>query len=161
MIKNTAIGVLVIVVVVLSWIVFEGNTQKTSVTTKFHTVSALSGTGDITCTYPQILHVSYQNEEVSHELPKPETNPIIMTFSDIDSENPKIRFIDSTQTISEVPVIKILDSAEKLVFIEGTGDPYMTLHTVFKDSGVATFAKEVSLLGTPVGTLSMGTCIDS
>ncbi len=83
-----------------------------------------------------------------------------MTFSDMQAEVAKIKFIDSTQTISEVPVVKVVDTAEKLMFLEGNGDPYMTVHTIYKGTGVATYAKSASLLGTPVGTISMGTCVD-
>ena len=83
-----------------------------------------------------------------------------MTFSDIQAEVAKIQFIDATQTISEVPIVKVVDTNEKLMFLEGNGDPYMTVHTIYKDSGVATYAKQISLLGTPVGTIAMGTCVD-
>lgn len=97
---------------------------------------------------------------MTHELPKPETSPIIMTFSDFDSEVAKVKFIDATQTISELPIVKIIDTAEKLMFLEGNGDPYMTVHTIYKNSGVATYEKSASLLGIPVGTIAMGTCVD-
>jgi len=83
-----------------------------------------------------------------------------MTFSDIKAEVSKIKFIDSTQTISEVPVVKIFDTKDKLMFLEGNGDPYMTMHTIYKDSGIATYEKSISLLGIPVGTIAMGACVD-
>ena len=159
--KNVTIGALaIILVLILAWFIFSFNTTTTS-TSKYHYALGLSTTSDITCTYPQTLYSSFQGEEVTHELPLPETNPIIITFSDFDAEASKAKFIDSTQTISEVPLVKLVDTPEKFIFVEGSGDPYITVHTIYKESGVATFAKSVSLLGTPVGSMAMGTCVDS
>lgn len=157
--QNVVIGILAILVAVFAWMAFSPSATQISVS-KQHFASALTASGNITCTYPQVLHTSYQSGKITHELPKPETNPIIMTFSDIQAEVAKIQFIDATQTISEVPIVKVVDTNEKLMFLEGNGDPYMTVHTIYKDSGVATYAKQISLLGTPVGTIAMGTCVD-
>lgn len=156
--KNIIIGILVIILLILIWIIFLPRTYGTSVK-KNHQSFILSSSTDITCTYPQVLYTSYQGEEITHELSKSEKNPIIMTFSDIKTEVSKIKFIDATQTISEVSVVKVLDTADKLIFLEGSGDPYITVHTIYKDKGVSTYAKQVSFLGIPVGTLAMGTCI--
>lgn len=158
--RNLVIGILVILVLVFAWLAFSLTPHQETSVKKSHFASALSASVNITCTYPQVLHASYQSGEITHDLPKPETNPIIMTFSKIKSEAPKIQFIDATQTISEVPVIKVVDIADKLMFLEGNGDPYMTMHTIYKDLGVATYEKSMSLLGVPVGTISMGTCVD-
>ena len=158
--RNLVTGILAILVLVFAWLAFSPNFPQETSVKKSHFASALSASGNITCTYPQVLHASYQSGEITHDLPKPETNPIIMTFSNIKSEAPKIQFIDATQTISEVSIIKVVDTADKLMFLEGNGDPYMTMHTIYKDSGVATYEKSMSLLGIPVGTISMGTCVD-
>lgn len=153
------IGILVVLVFVFGWIAFSPTTQETSVK-KSHFGIKLSASGNITCTYPQVLHTSYQSGEITHELPKPETNPIIMTFSNFDSEVAKVKFIDATQTISELPLVKVIDTAEKLMFLEGNGEPYITVHTIYKESGVATYEKSMSLLGIPVGSMGMGSCVD-
>ncbi len=157
--KNIALIILVVLAMVLAWFVFSSSSPATSVN-QLHYDTTLSASGNITCTYPQVLHASYQSGEITHELPKPETNPIIMTFSGINSETPKVQFIDATQTISEVPIVKVVDTAEKLMFIEGNGDPYMTVHTIYKNAGVGTYEKSMSLLGIPVGTIGMGSCVD-
>ena len=159
--KNLIITILSLLLIILAWSVFSPTTTKETSVKKSHFAFGLSTSGDITCTYTQIMNVNYQGDEITHELPKRETNPIIMTFSDIDSEVAKIKFIDATQTISEVPVIKVLDTADKLIFLEGSGDPYMTMHTIYKGTGVSIFAKQISLLCIPIGTISMGTCLDS
>lgn len=159
MMKNIGIGALSLAVVVLLWIVLGAKSAESSVKSS-HTAMALSATGDITCTYPQVLHVAYQAGEISHELPKPETNPIIMTFSDIGEKVATIKFLDATQSISEVPAVKVSGTADKLIFLEGSGDPYITVHTIFKDTGVSIYAKQMSLLGTPIGSIAMGTCVD-
>lgn len=159
---KVVIGALVILVFVFGWFTFSSSlskVQETSVS-KSHFPSTLSASGNITCNYPQVMHASYQLGKITHELPKPETNPIIMTFTDLQSDVAKIQFIDSTQTISEVSVVKILDTKNKLIFVEGSGEIYTTLHTIYKDTGVSMYAKHASLLGTPVGTISMGTCVD-
>jgi len=157
--RNLVTGILVVLVLIFVWMAFSPTTQETSVK-KSHFAMTLSASGNITCTYPQVLHASYQSGEITHELPKPETNPIIMTFSDINSEVAKVKFIDATQTISELPIVKVIDTAEKLMFLEGSGDPYMTVHTIYKESGVATYEKSISLLGIPVGSIGMGGCVD-
>lgn len=158
--RNLVTGILVMLVLVFAWLAFLSSSPQETSVKKSHSASTLSASGNITCTYPQVLHASYQSGEITHSLPKPENNPIIMTFSNIKSEAPKIQFIDATQTISEVPVIKVVDNEDKLMFLEGNGDPYMTVHTIYKDSGVATYEKSMSLLGIPVGSISMGTCVD-
>lgn len=154
------IGILVVLVLVFGYLAFLSNSPQKKSVRQSHLASTLSASSNITCTYPQILYVSYSGGEVTHELPKPETNPIIMTFSGIDSEVAKVKFIDATQTISELPLIKVIDTAEKLMFLEGNGEPYITVHTIYKDTGVSTYAKSISILGTPVGTISMGTCVN-
>jgi hypothetical protein len=103
---------------------------------------------------------SYMPGRIAHELSKPETNPIIMTYSDFNSEIPGVKFIDATQSISDVALIKVVDTSEKLIFIEGNGEPYITVHTIYKESGVATFEKSLSLLGMPVSSMAMGSCVD-
>src|SRR3989338_9666896 len=139
--RNLVTGILAILVLVFAWLAFSPNSPQETSVKKSHFAMTLSASGNITCTYPQVLHASYQSGEITHELPKPETNPIIMTFSDINSEVAKVKFIDATQTISELPIVKVIDTAEKLMFLEGSGDPYMTVHTIYKESGVATYEK--------------------
>lgn len=72
--------------------------------------------------------------------------------------NPKLSYIDSTQEITTVPIVKLLDNEDKIIFIDGSGNNYISLHTIFKKKGVSTYSKSVDLLGIPSATLSMGTC---
>ncbi|MEN9413432.1 MAG: hypothetical protein RLZZ342_519 [Candidatus Parcubacteria bacterium] len=159
--KNILIAAVVTVTLSISWLIFSLNSPVSKSVSTHHYALPLSTTNDITCTYPQTLYSSYFREEVKHELPPPETSPIIITFSDFEAELVKAKFIDATQTISEVSLIKIVDSPEKFVFVEGSGDPYITVHTIYKTSGVATLGKSASLLGTPVGSMAMGTCVSN
>lgn len=158
--RNLVIWVLIVLVLIFAGLAFSSKSSKEKSVKQSHAASVLSASGEITCTYPQVMQASYQSAEITHQLPKPETNPIIMTFSDIHEKVSKIKFIDSTRTISEVPIIKVVETAEKLMFLEGNGDPYMTVHTIYKSMGVASYAKSISLLGTPAGTIAMGTCVD-
>jgi len=114
----------------------------------------------ITCTYPQVLNANYLNDEISHNIPQPETNPIIFTFSKLD--DPKVgqlSYIDSTRSITNVPIYKITNDSEKLVYLDGTGENYLSTHTIYKNVGVSTYTKTVSILGIPSGTLAIGSCV--
>lgn len=120
----------------------------------------VSSATQITCTYPQVLNVNYLNNEVSHNIPKAETNPMIFTFSKLDDpKTGQLSYLDSTKSITNVPIFKITDDQEKFVYIDGTGENYLSTHTIYKKAGVSTYTKTVSLLGIPSGTLAMGTCV--
>lgn len=135
----------------------ESNEKKV---TQPYTEISVSSASQITCTYPQILHASYLEQVVSHVLPKQENDPLIFTFSDLDSSTvSKLSFIDSTRTITTVPLVKLIDDPEKYIFIDGTGENYLSTHTIYKTKGVSTYTKTVGLFGTPFGTLAMGTCV--
>lgn len=159
--RDKIIVLLLIIILGLAWLVFSPKSSENYIVSENYSSLGLSVTSDITCTYPQTLYSSYAGGEITHELPAPETNPIIITFSDFDTEVSKAKFIDATQTISETLLVKIIDTPEKFVFLEGTGDFYITVHTIYKENGVATLAKSASLLGMPVGSMAMGTCVDS
>ena len=140
---------------------FLNNTNKNNNTEvkKLFSGNDVSSTTQITCTYPQILNTNYYNNEISHNLPKPETNPLIFTFSKIDNpQMGQLSYIDSTQTITNVPIIKINEDEEKITYIDGMGT-YLTTHTIYNKLGVSVFTKSVSLLGIPSGSLAMGTCV--
>ena len=122
--------------------------------------SPISATGDITCTYPQGINGSYVADKISYEIPPPEKNPMIFTFSDIGEKVSKLKYIDSTQTISEVQIVKLSEDAERIVFIQAD-KYYVALHTIFKETGISLYSKHVSLIGIPLGTTAVGTCIDS
>ena len=77
--KNLITGILA--VLVFGYLAFSPNSPQEKSAKQSHFASALSASSNITCTYPQVLYVSYSGGEISHELPKPETNPIIMKFS--------------------------------------------------------------------------------
>ena len=156
--KSKVIGLLLLIITLLTWSLFSSK-ELTRTSLKHVPVLTLGTAGDITCTYPQTLYASNINGEIIHELPNPEKNPIIFTFSDMEEEVSKLKFIDASRSISEVPIVKILDTKEKMVFFEGSGDPYITIHSIYKNKGVATYSKQISIFGTPTATLAMGTCI--
>jgi len=117
-------------------------------------------TGDITCTYTQNMHAVYKDSKIEYEIPPPENNQTIFTFADINKKEPKLRYIDSTQTISETNIAKLSEDDERIVLI-GANKYYVELHTIFKNSGVSIYSKQVSLMGIPLGRVAIGTCIDS
>lgn len=158
--KITLVVVLVLLLGVAVWKSDLIKPAETSVITQYQPFG-LTAFSNITCTYPQTMGTYGRDATIVHELSKPETNPIIMTFSDIDAQVAKLSFIDATQSISEVPVVKLVDNQEKLVFLEGNGDPYLTVHSIYKLTGLSTYAKSVSLFSTPSATIAMGTCVDS
>lgn len=122
--------------------------------------SPLFFSGDVTCTYPQTIGGLYNQEKITYEIYPPEKNALIFTFSNMEEQIAKLKYIDSTQTISEVSLLKVADNNEKIVFIE-IGENYTTLHTIFKKSGISMYSKQSSLIGIPIGTTAIGTCIDS
>jgi len=124
-----------------------------------HEGSSLIGATEITCTYPQILSASYFQSEINHELPPPEKEPMIFTFSNTETDIATLRYIDATRTISEVNIFKLNETPEKLVFIDGDGSNYISTYTIFKSLGVSLYSKEVDLLGIPSGSLAIGTCV--
>lgn len=121
--------------------------------------SDLSLADRITCTYPLILSVKYQNDTISHILPKKESNPVIFTFSDLKKDVANLSYIDATQTITNVKIVKLVDSPDRYIFMEGGAENYFTTHTIFKDKAVSVYNKSVDIIGTPAGSLSMGNCV--
>lgn len=114
----------------------------------------------ITCTYPQVLQAKYLDGEVSHTIPEPETNPMIFTFSKLkDSEVGQLSYLDASLSITNVPIYKVIDNSEKIVYLDGAGENYLSTHTIYKESGVSIYTKTVSILGIPLGILSAGTCV--
>lgn len=158
MITKKSIIIIVCAVALLILILNSTSISKTS-TEKSWFAYSIEGATQITCTYPQTARAIYMDGKVSHELPPAETNPMIFTFSDMNQEPSKIKFIDATQTISELPILKISEDDESISFIEGTGEPYYVIHRIYKKSGVSTFTKQYALLGIPLASLAMGTCV--
>ncbi len=135
----------------------EPNDAEESV--EYEPASFSSNTNQITCTYPQILSANYFGGRVNHELPPREANPLIFTFTDFNGDVATLRYIDATRTISETQLYKLSESSDKLVFLEGDGSSYLSTHTIFKNAGVSLYSKQVDLIGTPSGSLAMGTCV--
>lgn len=115
--------------------------------------------GEVTCRYPQVVSVDYDGRQIGLQLNKPETNPIITTYTDLASEYPVARSIDVTQTISEVQLAKIYEDESKVVLLEGLNGPYETIHTVFFDQGISIYSKHLSIFGiTFTASTGIGTC---
>lgn len=154
-------GVVVTLVILAMLGVFgsSGVGPQTAEAKRSHYAMPVTGSTQITCSYPQILSARYMDGEVSHALPAEEGEPMIFTFSDLGQDIATLRYIDATRTISETPILKLYEDDQKLVFMDGDGSGYITTHTIFKSSGVAAYTKEVDLLGIPVGSLAMGTCV--
>jgi len=144
--------------ILFGYLIFGGTSKIDNSVERKHIISPVSTAYEITCTYPRILDTTYQEGVIKHTLPSKEKNPFVFTFSDLEEDVAKLKFIDSTQTISEVSLIKIFENDKRVVFIEGTGDSYFSVHTIFKNTGVSIYTKQASLLGIPFGTLSMGNC---
>lgn len=119
----------------------------------------LSGSKEITCIFPQTIRSHYFNNEIIHSLPPKEKNPIIDTFSKTDDpEIGQLSYLDATQTITTVPIVKIIEDEEKIVYFDGGTKNYTIIYYIYKKLGVATYTKSVSLLGIPSITGGMGSC---
>ncbi len=146
--------------VLIGYIIFHYNFINYSEARRPFWDTNLSFGQQITCTYPQTLSANYSDNFISHSLNKPETNPLIFTFSDLEnSETGQLSYIDATKTITNVPLLKLVENEEKIVYIEGTGENYITVHTIYKNKGVSTYTKNTSLLGIPILGASMGDCV--
>ncbi len=158
--KNWFSIILVLFVGILLFFFINQGPVSVKEVKKSFTENDVSTAVQITCTYPQVLNANYLNGEISHNIPQPEKNSIIFTFSKL--EDPKVgqlSYIDSTQSITNVPIFKITDDSEKFIYLDGTGENYLSTHTVYKKAGVSTYTKTVSIFGIPSGTLAVGTCV--
>jgi hypothetical protein len=164
--SNKSLSIIIAILLVISVVLFSQNQDlkysKNDVSkevVKPFLEKDISSASEITCTYPQILNTSYFNDEITHSLPKPETNPIIITFSKLDEEVGQLSSIDSTQTISTFKIVKISEDDEKIIYIEKSNDNYLSTYTIYKKLGVSVYTKTVSLLGIPSGSLATGSCV--
>lgn len=138
--------------------------KPASVYTEFENFLMLDTGMPISCTFPQMLATYYKEGKVEHSLPMPEKNPMVFTFSDFNTASKgmaSLSYIDSTQTISTVPLAILHEDEDKVVLIENGGESYLTTYTIFKKQGVAIFSKQILfpfLGGVPSGTTAMGTC---
>lgn len=159
-IKKENLPKIILVLAVIIFTVIILNKQDTKEVKNKFFGNDISSAIQITCTYPQILNVSYVNNEVSHNLPKAETNPLIFTFSEFkDSDVANLSYIDSTQTITNVPLVKLIEDEGKIIFIDGSGKNYFSTHRIDKKLAISTYTKTVDILGIPSGSLAMGTCV--
>ena len=150
------IGILIVSIIAL---LPNGELNETKVVKSFYKTD-ISRAEQITCTYPQILSTSYLSNEISHTLNKPEKNPLIFSFSKYKNEKGGVlSYLDSTQTITNVPLVKLLENDEKIIFIDGDAENYLSIHTIYKKEGVSSYAKNVNILGIPMGSLGMGSCV--
>lgn len=150
------IGILAVTVMIL---LPNNGTNETAVKKSFYKTN-VSEAEQITCTYPQILSTSYLSNEISHILNKPENNPLIFSFSKYKNEKGGVlSYLDFTQTITNVPLVKLLDNDEKIIFIDGDAENYLSIHTIYKNEGVSSYTKNVNILGIPMGSLGMGSCV--
>ncbi len=160
--KISTISLVVVGSILLGFSLFS-NTRffdKSTGTSQAFVETDLSSATQITCTYRQTVNANYIHE-ITHELPKSEKNPLIFSFSNFTStEDAQLNYVDATQTITTVPLVKIIDDSQKLVFLEGGTDNYLTTHTIYKKVGIGTYTKNVELLpGIPSVTAAMGSCV--
>lgn len=129
-----------------------GTTQRTFLG------SNLTRASEITCTYPTIMYTMMSGGEISHNLPKDESQPMIFTFTELGKEFGSLASIDSTKTITTTPVARIVSNDEKLIYLS-FNDNYFSTYTIFKKTGVSVYSKSVDLMGTPSGSMAMGSCV--
>lgn len=117
-----------------------------------------SSAQSITCSYKHILRSENYDGAVTQYFPEPETNPIVMTYSNFGEELAELSYIDATQTITTLPVAPLVEGSDKIIYLEGGDQNYLTIHTIYPSKGVATFTKNYEILGRQIATMSMGTC---
>lgn len=147
-------------ILLLLAVIFIINLQKKEKSVSFYAFGfSIESASKITCTYPQVSGAYYRDSTVTQFIPEPETSPLVFTFNNVGNEEfVELSYIDSTQTITTIPVVKLIDNSEKYVFLDGTGENYLTVHTIYKEKGLGTYTKNVDLMGTPSASLAMGSC---
>lgn len=139
----------------------DKNGQSPREITSFWPGYSATGGDSITCEYPQLTYAKYSGETISHELPEPETQPLIFTYSNTGPNSGNLASIDSTRTIRNTPLIKIFENDDRISYIEGNGNAYFAIHTLYPQKGVSTYIKSVDLLGTPSASSGIGKCNSS
>lgn len=151
-------NIVIIVLFVFIAIYFLGFNKNSNEWSENFIANNIAGSPKITCTYKHVLNSSYSDSKITQALPPPEVNPLVFTFSDIDTKNPQLSTIDATRSITTVPIITLVSREDKIVFIDGS-ENYITVHTIYPDRGIATYTKNVDFFGIPSASLSMGTCV--
>lgn len=147
----------VLLVITIFLLITQNSTSKSQ--TDYLYSSSLLNSPKITCTFDQTSRIEYMNSKRTYEIPPKETNPLIFTFSDLDNSNlATLNFIDATQSISTVSIVKVFENKEKYIFLEGSGENYFTVHTIYKTEGIATYVKNVNIFGNIATTTAMGYC---
>jgi hypothetical protein len=160
-IKSNWFKIVIVILLVGYLLVYSNNSSDGGSESKtYFSKNNISSATEVTCTYSQFASVSYKDNEVSRGLNKPEAHPMIFTFSKLnDPKESQLSYLDSTQTITTVPIYKVREDESEVVFLDGVGQSYLSTHTIFKKQGVSVYTKSVDLLGIPVGSLSIGTCV--
>ena len=158
--KKLKIPLIIFAVAIVFTVYFYTKQTAENEVVKLFTSTDISNAKQITCSYPQMLSVSYYGGQIHHSLPKPETSPIIFTFSaSSESDKPQLSYLDATKTITTVPIIKLMDNEEKTIYIDGGLENYLSVHTIYKKLGVSSYTKNVTIFGQPIGSLAMGSCV--
>lgn len=119
---------------------------------------SLGGATEITCTFPRLVSAFYSEGNIKYSLPEKEKQPFVLTFSGLDKDTATLKSLDSTQTISEVQIAKVADNEDVLTYVNTNSFSYVETYTIFKKQGVAIFTHGINLLGSPSGTMGIGTC---
>lgn len=125
-----------------------------------HEARSLGGVVSVTCSYPRLLFAGYKDGKITLELPQPETNPIIITYTVVDRDIVQASWIDATQTISTAQLVILKDNDEVMVLLEPGSDYFTALHTINKQLSIASYAKHFNVPQFDVQTASatIGTC---
>jgi hypothetical protein len=95
----------------------DSKTETEKIVSEEYKANPLLFKDEITCRYPQVVSVDYDGSTINHRLNNPETNPIVVTYAELDTESAVARSFDATQTVSEYPIIKIYEDEYKMVLL--------------------------------------------
>lgn len=121
----------------------------------------LFGTSDITCKFDRIMSATYIDGSFKSTFTKKQGNPIVSNFIfEEGSDFGKLRYIDATETINEVDIVKLAETPETIYVINTNSDTYLETYTIFKKRGFSIYTKgaNISLFNYPSGSLSIGPC---
>ena len=122
------------------------------------TALELGNSSTIACTFEWISEVSYSDGALQHIPPQKQNKPLVFIFSDLNTEEPKIKAVGSGDSLYEATPVVLANTPEKAVLMELTPmEKNVFVYTIHKHTGIATWTKQYQWNG-PVATLAMGKC---
>jgi hypothetical protein len=138
---------------------------ENEITSRFYKARVLAE-NEVTCSFDILTHAAYQNEFIEYDAPEKQSKPLIVSFTDLDSTNPSIRYMDVLALADESKAISV-GNAEKVVLIDvRTESRNVDVFAIYRRLGIAVWtrnyenpiARELAGQSLPTGRIGVGRC---